>query len=433
MRELFKNATEQVLTELRRDDSLYSVVEWDEYKDTSGFLTRVRAPKLFLRHATVVFSAKHPDIGSAEILHEKLSTLSEVKSLVAVLRDKLGEGEIYTDKPSGLQIDPEQTIVKKFLEQVLEDWTGLTFVGQHFDEVLDDWLGEFSGANNSLICFTPILDLELDAWPVSIDDNIAISRADVRTANAILRYEGGISENTIAYMNSILPRVSRVFGVRYKLPIKEPFAHMQMGVSGVIERNVITALRLVSKEDVYRYKTYVYPERQYGAFNRGGGVHSTFTSDAYLSMQGHYRLSAIEVDRIKQLYPLISDAWKNLGVALDRYNLAKDRFSTIDRILDYCIVMECLYCNDSNHEATYRLSIRAGKYLGTDYNERDSTRENVKKAYKVRSNIVHGKTLPKPEVQKLTLEHLEEYSRRSLKKMIEDTQAIPDWNMQLLS
>lgn len=96
-----------------------------------------------------------------------------------------------------------------------------------------------------------------------------------------------------------------------------------------------------------------------------------------------------------------------ISLAIRRYSNALSRsgpFRQEDCILDIAIAMEIVYGLDRG-EITHKLSTRAGWYLGEDYKERNQIRDIVKRFYKLRSCIVHGKKTSKDckkVVQELT-------------------------------
>ena len=64
-----------------------------------------------------------------------------------------------------------------------------------------------------------------------------------------------------------------------------------------------------------------------------------------------------------------------------------------DKFLDYMIVLEALYLED-RHELSYRLPLRIAYFLGDDYRDRNRYFRILKKAYSLRSAMVHeGKAI----------------------------------------
>ena len=79
-------------------------------------------------------------------------------------------------------------------------------------------------------------------------------------------------------------------------------------------------------------------------------------------------------------------AVEHISRALARHG----RLALQDRILDTAIALETVYTADSRNEITYRLATRAAFFLGVDLSERTTISEEMKRFYKVRSNLAHG-------------------------------------------
>lgn len=83
---------------------------------------------------------------------------------------------------------------------------------------------------------------------------------------------------------------------------------------------------------------------------------------------------------------------EDLGLAVSRLSASLSRTDMLaaqDRVLDVSIALEILYRLDHN-AITYKLSTRAGWYLGNDFGHRVETRKAISKFYDLRSRIIHG-------------------------------------------
>ena len=83
---------------------------------------------------------------------------------------------------------------------------------------------------------------------------------------------------------------------------------------------------------------------------------------------------------------------ESMSLAITRLSTSLSRSGTLaehDRVLDISIALEILYKLD-NGEITYKLSTRAGWYLGKEANERLQIRKTISDFYGLRSAIVHG-------------------------------------------
>ena len=133
----------------------------------------------------------------------------------------------------------------------------------------------------------------------------------------------------------------------------------------------------------------------------------------------------------KQLQqPRVMDL-KFLTVALRRLAFASERQRNEDKMIDVLIAAEALFLSDVGNgpdrgELTHRLAQRAGWFLGATPTERIAISQHMRKAYRVRSAIVHGShDLPLPNDpcgQGLSLKDFvaitEAYVRLALHKLI---------------
>lgn len=76
----------------------------------------------------------------------------------------------------------------------------------------------------------------------------------------------------------------------------------------------------------------------------------------------------------------------------------KGQFWLHDSILDLSIALESIYQSDQT-ELSYKLATRAGYFLGSDPEQRKRIFNCVRKFYKVRSKIVHGKETSTKELK----------------------------------
>lgn len=134
----------------------------------------------------------------------------------------------------------------------------------------------------------------------------------------------------------------------------------------------------------------------------------------------------------KDEVPAFQDLWKTLeqqadylSFALHRFNLAFDRKSEADRIVDLVIAGESFFLSGERNELRFRFALRASKFIEhSAYRQQDVYRIMLK-AYDVRSALVHGGTptdtkLPNdPDASLATfIDTIEELMRRALCKAL---------------
>jgi len=138
-----------------------------------------------------------------------------------------------------------------------------------------------------------------------------------------------------------------------------------------------------------------------------------------------YFLSSSDIGELKK----IAEALKTLGqcsnksleIALRRLGYATERINPEDKLIDAMIAFESMILSDvgapqERGELRFRLSLRVAHLLGGDRNQMESNFKLMKKAYDLRSKVVHGDLLT-PEENKnvdLTLE----LCRRSARELV---------------
>lgn len=130
--------------------------------------------------------------------------------------------------------------------------------------------------------------------------------------------------------------------------------------------------------------------------NVEGGGGSFFPSPTQLEPQTFPEPDpeAVEItERAFRQWDLLPNADRAvLALAITRLSESLSRTGMLaeqDRVLDVSIALEILYRLD-HLEITYKLSSRAGWYLGHDLDDRVATRKAIIKYYGLRSQIIHG-------------------------------------------
>ena len=137
-----------------------------------------------------------------------------------------------------------------------------------------------------------------------------------------------------------------------------------------------------------------------------GGGGSFFPSPSQLEPQTFSEADpeAVEItERALRQWDLLPGSDRAvLALAITRLSESLSRTGMLaeqDRVLDVSIALEILYRLD-HQEITYKLSTRAGWYLGNDLDDRVETRKAITKFYGLRSQIIHGANAKRSRKQK---------------------------------
>lgn len=110
-----------------------------------------------------------------------------------------------------------------------------------------------------------------------------------------------------------------------------------------------------------------------------------------------------------------------LFVALRRFEYAYSRLLPEDKLLDFMIGFEAIFLKgDEQQELSYRLSLRSAYFLSETVEERKDVFDFIRRAYKARSEIVHGERATGEGKNKEFVDKVEFYLRSSVKKILNE-------------
>ena len=148
---------------------------------------------------------------------------------------------------------------------------------------------------------------------------------------------------------------------------------------------------------------------------------SRSNSISIVPMTLSYKLKDNEIEDFKIFYKQAKNKIDCSKIAIKRFNETYRRTSVEDKLVDYIISLESLY--DSGG---YTLAHRAAILLGKGQSERKQIFLEIKKAWDMRSKIVHGSQIGLVKIPKLKNEYRigvfvqknEEYLRSSIKILL---------------
>lgn len=146
----------------------------------------------------------------------------------------------------------------------------------------------------------------------------------------------------------------------------------------------------------------------------------------YLSKSGwreqpevRYVLHPSDVPKVNELVRNI-DTFHNLGKS-DSIGIALRRFNSSycgeleDRLIDQMIAFESLYIGDDK-ELGYKLALRTAFLIASDEDKRKAIFDDMKKAYTLRGQIVHGNKRVERAKLEETIPKTEDYLRQSIRR-----------------
>lgn len=315
-------------------------------------------------------------------------------------------------------------IISPFLNSYIGAAKGLKFNKKIFDDLYKKIEDYYYSSELSYRLFAPLYNFKSDIKLIGLGDNIRIRKITEKEINEM--WESGKYGFTPFFNRDGILELYYTIERFYTKEKSDPNISPR---PGDVFYNIITALRLFKKGAPCCNFISEYPDH----WAPMGGVTSSSVPSPYsYSLRGPvYHLDKKESKEFQRFWGKFKqielDKNTSLNLALRRFNFANVRAEPADRIIDYFISFEALYLHeDEMQELSYRLSLRASHFLSEDKTEREEIFNFFKKAYVLRSKIVHGVDIG--ETVKIGGENLpigdfndkiEEYLRRTLFRYIE--------------
>lgn len=146
-----------------------------------------------------------------------------------------------------------------------------------------------------------------------------------------------------------------------------------------------------------------------------------------------YKLDSGEARQLHKLWKQLRDPAvlrrSFIGTAVRRFGYAGDRERVEDRLVDLMIAAEGIFLGSNEiDELAYKLSMRFAHFTTIPKTTVRERFEHVKRAYRARSEIVHGdrlKTLKQAELGPFT-EKIADYVRAALRRIVEEAKNHPE-------
>ncbi len=194
---------------------------------------------------------------------------------------------------------------------------------------------------------------------------------------------------------------------------------------------VLSCLRLYKEGTTGTVLMFVFPDVIYPARST---IAETIPFDPSTTM--NYHLSRDHIESFKEFYVDLSSKSANLdgnkeriiNLAIKRFNNSYERADHEDRLIDLIIGFEALLLPEKD-ELGLRLALRTAVMLEQDAGKRQDIYLNVKAAYRLRSDIVHGESVGrsiKVGTSNIVLENfvdkIQRYASRSILAMLDALQ-----------
>ena len=139
-----------------------------------------------------------------------------------------------------------------------------------------------------------------------------------------------------------------------------------------------------------------------------------------------YGLEPGDVPDLKQLVKVLESSLgqkKGLRRAVSRFNLAYERQSDEDKLIDFWVALEGLFLQGEKGELSFKGAVRIAHYLGQSPAERWRLYQEAKRSYTVRSKIVHGERVDEAKLE-AGRSQTEEIIRAALRAVVLDPKSL---------
>lgn len=298
-----------------------------------------------------------------------------------------------------------------------------------FQEVYAEFEELLYGENSHFDLVLPVAGLELDADRVELGDGLAL---DVVPDELKRTWAGFVEFPPVAVIGTL--KLSILVDNETDVADRDRITAMRARVASVIQ-----ALHVYKAGQCFTGDTYSSARNSF----LGGGEASGPSRSMSLGRFDGMHFEPDEVRGFSAFFAAYdSDGLRRrpfISVAARRLQYSAERSRDEDRLTDLMIAAEALFLEESERqELSLRLSLRAAWYLADGADNRVEIYDLFRKAYGLRSKVVHGSQTDTQELRS-TSNDVETYVRRALHVAVPAaaSDAIPakklaDWDSVLL-
>jgi len=261
------------------------------------------------------------------------------------------------------------------------------FTSEVFDAVYEEVERHFYGDSVVRKSICPLLGFGCEVEEICLDKEVKIRRISsdeiLDLWNHSVWFRALVEGNEMATLQYLIE-----LSVEARKTV--PGEKVEVPSATTVFDKVVSALRLF-KEGWVAYPFIV--ERQVSRL-AAGTYYGRSGSLPSIPMRS-YLLEKEEVENFKTFYTKIEGKLDHSRIALARFNQTYRREQLApqiyeDRIIDYCIASESLFCGEDTRQKGEIISVGASMLLGKDNRDRKEIGDCLRKAYQVRNGIVHA-------------------------------------------
>jgi len=362
---------------------------------------------------------------------DELGQLSEWKTVI----EYLSRNETIRKQLSGELVPPfggfvlhEPDFLRRIINMCIDEKQTFCFDLEIFNSVyaeIEKYLYSDSVIRKS---FAPLLGFSSELREIYLGKGVKIRRI---TKDEILDlwnnspwFKALLEGNQMAF--SIYTPLLYLIELTVEAQKKAPNEGVNVPFATMVFDKVVSALRLFKKGWI----SYPFIFEKNVSQLASGTSYGMSGNLPHIPMTLTYELTIDEAEDFKTFYKEIEAKLDNSKIALTRFNETYRREGVGERkhedvFIDCCIAFESLFCKDTRQKGEI-IATGASMLLGKDHKEREDINNYLRKAYRVRNDIVHASlpisdALKKREIDDdlgTFISKVENYLRLCIRKLI---------------
>lgn len=325
-----------------------------------------------------------------------LEQLSEWRATIdCLLRDKTiskqVKGELTT--PFGSFGLDALHLLRRVIYMSIEEKKLFLFNSDRFDSVYSE-LEKYYYSNNVVrTSFSPLLGFNSKINEILLSEGVKIRRIlkdeIIYLWNNSIWFRALVEQNNVAFSNSSPLRFLLEVSIKY--PKITPNEKVSLQSAEKVSKNILSSLRLYKEGWIacpFIFSRFVSKLPSVTSYGMSGSL-------PRVPVGPSYEMKKEEVEDFTKFYQEIKGKINYSKIALNRFNQTYNRERLApqiyeDRIIDYCVAFEALFCKGDTKQKGEIISTGASMLIGRDNHEREEIRNYLRKTYRVRNDIVHA-------------------------------------------
>lgn len=293
------------------------------------------------------------------------------------------------------------------------------FDDEAFDSMYRDLEKFFYSDSIELKAFSPLHNFISEIDDIDLGNGLRIRKINISELDQLLN-ENEMFQNRISLNFFHPPEYAMELTFQTEKLLEAPSIGSQPPSSyiDVIERfnKLVTALRLFKAGTVLFSMFKIIPALDVHIIKSVNSNVLARNNLLYRKSYGQtYILGATEINEFQSFWNKFDHLNQStkLSMAIRRFNYGYERDRPEDKLLDYMIAFEALFTKTGKNtsEISHKLSVRIARLLKSDYIDRETIMQRMKKFYGKRSGVVHG---DEHELDREVVNNIEEYLRKSI-------------------